>query len=227
MPQISVHQIDVMKEATWSFRDENPLWRHPKHKWYLTASFDVFPAYAHQAIYVIDTASDVQAACPPIWDVEIYLADREERARTNGHSNLYEAHSGDDEPNLGLVMLSGKRIPPHPAMTRYLVAHEYGHHVEWMTGHLRGEDRPRNGEWLDEYARMRGLDPAVVGHHGEGGSWHDSIHEIFACDFRVMVTGVEENYWPHPGIPHPTTCDQYHKLRVWWNETVEMFKSHA
>lgn len=227
MPQISVHQIDVMKESVWSFRDGKPMWRHPKHKYHLCAVFDPFPAYAHTQIYALDAASDVQAACPPLWDVEIYLADREEDARTNGHSNIYESHRDDDEPNLGFVLLSGKRIPPHPAMTKYLVAHEYGHHVEWMITHLRGGKHVRDESWLEDYAKMRGLDTGVVMHHGEGGTWHDSIHEIFACDFRIMVPRIEENYWPHPGIPHPVTCEQYHELRKWWIDTVGMFPARA
>jgi hypothetical protein len=51
-------------------------------------------------------------------------------------------------------------------------------------------------------------------HHGEGGTWHDSACEILACDFRILVTGMEAEFWPHPGIPRP---EMVPALRDWWD----------
>ena len=53
----------------------------------------------------------------------LYIANREEVARSNGHSNIIEGghYEGDEwviDPRRGLIMLSGKRVPPHPAMTK-------------------------------------------------------------------------------------------------------------
>lgn len=216
MPAISVHELDVMSESTWSFRDNAPHWQHKVHG--RSGLFDPFPAYAHDRSEVADAAYFVSGCCPPLWNVELYIANREEAGRCNGYSDIHQPTRCNtagiwvvDKP-VGVIVLSGKRVPPHPAMTRYLVAHEYGHHIEWMIGKARGQQSFHDFQFVSEYAKMRGLPDSSV-HHGEGGTWHDSAKEIFACDFRIFVCGVEEDYWPHPGVPQPK---EVRDLSEWW-----------
>jgi hypothetical protein len=69
---------------------------------------------------------------------------------------------------------------------------------------------------------VRGLEWDAVRHHGCGGTWHDALSEIVACDFRLLVLGAEPSYWPHPGIPLPHRVDG---LGAWWSETAEQLRS--
>jgi hypothetical protein len=60
--------------------------------------------------------------------------------------------------------------------------------------------RPRRCDRPHEYAQLRGCDPATP--YG-GGTWHKSPGELLANDFRILVAGVEPEFWPHPGSPTP------------------------
>lgn len=219
-PAVTVHELAVMDTATWYFRDAFalPHWYHPEHGSF-TGTFDPFPAYPHDPAIVAATVEQVAQRCPPIWNVQVWVADREEIGRSNGFSSVHDSghYEGDDyvkDTPTGLVVLSGKRVPPHPAMTRYLVAHEYGHNVEYMLSVARGAKHARNDAVITEYAALRGL-PEV--HHGSGGRWHDAASEVFACDFRLIVCGVEPEHWPHPGIPRP---DSHAGIAAWWADAL-------
>lgn len=216
MPEIHVHALDVMKEARWDFESPTPYWRHDKHQYYFTAKFDPFPAYPHDKALVEDYAETVTQRCPPLWDIDLFVADREEIGRTNAWSQVKDYR--DEQPPIGVIMMAGKRIPPHPGMTRHLVGHEFGHHVSWMLGKARGAKNTFDDPWVKEYLKLRGL-PKLANHHGNGGTWHNSVHEIFACDFRIVVCGIETEFWPHPGIPHPR--EKADKLMPWWEAAVE------
>jgi hypothetical protein len=224
MPEISVQALDVMATATWSFRDSVPTWRHSLFT--STATFDPFPAYPHPVEDVKRAAAHVGSCCPPSWNVDLFIADREEVGRSNGFSNITENshYEGDEwvqEEPTGVIMLSGKRVPPHPAVTRYLVAHEYGHNVEWMLNKARGAKTTHDEKLVEEYAQLRGMTST---HHGSGGRWHDSAHEVLACDFRILVCEVEPDYWPHPGVPRPEAVDG---LANWWTEAVDTLATNA
>lgn len=215
IPEITVRELQVMAEAEWNFRDNVPAWQWRDYR--KLATFDPFPAYPHNIDDVIEAAGYVQDCFVPKWNVELHVADREEVGRSNGFSYCHEGgrYVGDEwvkNAPTGLILLSGKRVPPHPAVTRYLVAHEYGHNVQWMIAKHKGCTSVNDTGWMDEYAEVRGLGPEHR-HHGSGGRWHDGIDEIFACDFRVLVCEVEPDYWPHPGIPYPTTV---RGLADWW-----------
>jgi hypothetical protein len=217
-PDARVHHPparDVPDAGSWSFQDSSLSCRHPKHG--SIGRFDPFPAYPHDAGVAADAAQKASQACPPLYDIEIYLPNREEVGRTNGYStNCYPRSFVDGEwvtgLPLGLIVMSGKRIPPHPAMTRYLIGHEYGHHVCWMLGKLRGATHLQDDSWLAEYAKLRGL-PDTTPPNGSGGNWHRALEEIFACDFRILILEVESEYWPHPGTARPDTVQG---LADWW-----------
>lgn len=217
-PHLTVSSLSVMENSVWTFRNGGPQW-HPKFSFTWT-NFDPFPAYPHSFVVVEEAARYIERRCLPIWNVDLYVADREEVSRSNGHSEVHEGghYEGSewvkDEPE-GLILLSGKRIPPHPAMTHYLVTHEYGHHIHFMLNHLRGK-HAQDDEPLREYLKVRGLPVEQHMHHGEGGTWHNSGHEILACDFRIVVGKVETDFWPHPGIPYPDSP----ALDEWWQAAV-------
>jgi hypothetical protein len=213
---IEIHELDVMAEADWSFNDSIPRWRHSQRG--SIATFDPFPAYPHPIGEVREAVAHVLSRWEPSWHVDLYSANREAVGRTNGFSNMHESghYEGDqwvkDEPT-GLIMMSGKRIPPHPAMTRYLVAHEYGHNVEWMINAQRGAKYAHDNTLIRAYAEMRGVGAHL--HLGEGGTWHNSAAEVFACDFRIVVCEVEVEFWPHHGIPRP---EEVQEVWDWWNQ---------
>lgn len=221
-PGITVHPLDVMSEGDWSFRDQRPRWRH--RLFGASGEFDPFPAYPHDVAIIEDSVRHVEQIAPPLWDVELFVANREEIGRSNGYSNVrdgghYESGEWVEDPRTGLIVLSGKRVPPHPAVSRYLVAHEYGHNVEWMLESLRGGKYLHGDRVVTEYAGHRGLPTPV--HAGSGGRWHDSATEIFACDFRIFACDVEAGYWPHPGVPHPHDLPQAGDLNAWWAQALD------
>lgn len=208
-------QVDTLTadQLSWQFRDGPPMFHYGQHRH--VADIDPFPGYAHELDVVIETVSQVTALWTPEWDVDLLVADREEIARSNGHSSLHETghYEGDDwikDDPRGLIFLSGKRVPPHPAMTRYLVAHEYGHNVEWMLNAAAGAKYASDETLMRSYAEMRGLPD---NHHGNGGTWHDAATEVFACDFRVLILHVELEFWPHRGVDRPGSA-----VAAWWEQ---------
>lgn len=224
MAEIRVHELRIPEQGRWAFRDSALTWCPPQRHGY-TSAFDPFPAYPHDLGHVRAAAAAASVSrCPPLWDVDVYVADREEISRSNGHSNVHEGghYEGDDwvkDTPSGMIMMGGKRIPPHPAMTRHLIGHEYGHNVAYMLNSLRGDCKhvASADPLYRDYATARGLPGSSV-HHGEGGTWHDSACEIFACDFRVMVLRAETEYWPHPGITRP---EEVPALWEWWSNALE------
>jgi hypothetical protein len=222
VPRITVEPLDVLDGAAWDFRTGEPTWNHPLFG-AGRAHWDPFPAYPHDIGAAQTAAAAVERVCPPLWDVHLFAADREDTGRTNGFSYLhsrdrYDPDTGDwvKTAPAGLIMLGGKRLPPHPAVTAYLVGHEYGHHVEWMINQARGARRANDETTAHQYQETRCLPPSVL-HHGAGGTWHDAIAEIIACDFRVLVCGIETGYWPHPTIPRP---EHVPGLASWWDQAL-------
>lgn len=211
-------------ERTWPrFRPPVPSVR------YVSMAADPFPAYAHRVNDLELTAHAVERAYPLPEEFRPWyvLSPWEDPGRTN--ASTHREFDYDAEPPEGVeerewrsqrpwtswILFGAKRIPPHPAMTRYLAAHEYGHVVNYWLERRAGIDE--GGQDLDdEYRAVRGL--AAPTHYG-GGTWHLAVGELIANDFRVLVTGVEADYWPHPGIERP---ERVAGLDAWWAEAVLM-----
>jgi hypothetical protein len=207
-----------MAEARWEFRDNDALtWREPGTG-RTVARFDPFPCYPHDWTAADRELAAVAARWPLPWDLNVWLADRETISRTNGFSCLARDHTRrddeDDDGPAGTIVLNGKRIPPHPAVTRYLIGHEYGHHAQWSINWRNGAPYACTGDAAREYAKIRNLPDSAL-EHADGGRWHASVHEIMACDFRVLVCEIEPDYWPHPGTCPPHMAEG---LQAWWDE---------
>lgn len=179
---------------------------------------DPFPCYPHSPFLVEKHAHCVEA----LWSLDIdpmyYLPKFEDVGRTNATTYFHEDWSLEHPAKVEtFFVLSGKRTPPHTAMTEYLVYHEYGHAVqrqiqtEWS---IKDEDH-----LLTEYAALRKSD-LETGYGG--GRWHKATAEIFANDFRIIVCGVQPEFWPHPETSHPSKCWE---IPLWWhNEKLRMLE---
>lgn len=205
-----VHALAGEAAYDWSFADGGCSFDLGRP--HAMVRLDGFPGYAHDPALVHSTAAQVLEVWPPAGDLTYWLPDREVVGRANGFA---ERLWSDGRSNWSAhIVLSGKRTPLHPGMTRFLVAHELGHHVEWWLERARGLEED---EIRQDYCALRGLEY----HRATGGRWHSAIGEIFADDFRLLVAGVELEHWPHPGIerPGPAEVD-------WWAEALADWTHH-
>jgi len=163
---------------------------------------DPFPCYGHYSSLVYTVGHRVEAAFPIGFPPQYYLPEFEGPGRTNGFAQKGDvwAEGGKRAGFEPIIILWGKRIPPHPAMTRYLVAHEYGHVVRWWIEHKRGMKDESVTDFDREYMALR--PGSTCGIYG-GGHWHHDAGELIANDFRICVAGIEREFWPHPGFDHP------------------------
>lgn len=219
-------ELVAHQPLTWPFRGEPEV--DCGH--YRRIKVDPFPAYAHDEALVRAELDKVDVFLPPRHRTTFYLLDHEETSRTNGCSWTDRDYSAEKLPDgsapvVNGTILSAKRIPPHPAMTRYLVWHEYAHHIQDWLQEARGF--PLSGhEVLDEYMLLRGY-TRPEGHGGYGGgTWHAEPGEVFANDFRAFVAGVETEYWPHPGVPRveDLTGVPRWSLRGWWTHNLNLLR---
>lgn len=209
---VNVRAADIR----WSFEGTaEPNFATKDGDYARSVAVDPFPCYAHDEPTVRAVAHTVAAKFPMDLTVSFYLPEYEATGRTNGWCSFGSYYDREVPEGRafkafdGTIMLSGKRIPIHPAMTRYLVAHEYGHVVqrwlEWISG-----EKESAKSLIKDYAKLRGVESPK--HYG-GGTWHASIGEMFANDFRILVCGVETEFWPHPGFARP---EQLPLIVEWW-----------
>jgi hypothetical protein len=217
-----LHKI-VLKgheDLVWRFENAAPQvdFEHFGHG---SVTVDPFPCYAHDISRVRNCADLVTKAFPITWPVTFYVLSNEVTGRTNAFAqgnafdyNVKQDIDGEPEHYIRApyIVMSGKRIPIMPSMTRYLVAHEYGHIVEdWIAK----QRKQRDSELLADYAKLRGIGfPKSYG----GGTWHATPGEIFANDFRILITKQETEFWPHPcARPEDSLA-----VIGWWEKAKEL-----
>jgi len=198
---------------------------HPRsHK------IDPYPCYTHDIELVKSLVNECVGAFPLTGTrTAYYVLSHEDIERVNGTTfcdSLYKGKAreafcqcGCDRkvefyPLATYVVLSGKRTPIHPAMTRYLVCHEYGHMVWNHVSRMLNYSESDESKLYDLYMRLRGVTDYVKRY--TGSKWHRNPGEIVANDFRLIFTNQEREFWPHD-IPHPEETP----IVDWWREVHE------
>lgn len=200
--------VHIAKDIRWGFEDQNPHLQIGSG-WGTRVNVDPFPCYPHDRKLVTECLMKTVRSS---WDVgvQVFIGHYENLGRSNAFAieNQHNYVEGKGYTKIEpTIFLQGKRIPPHPAVTRYLIAHEYGHCVQWFIERKLGL---KQGELREPYRKLRKLKD--VKHYG-GGTWHKSPGEIFADDFRILICGAETEYWPHGDIKFPTSGSPVGK---WW-----------
>ena len=101
-------------------------------------------------------------------------------------------------------------------MTRYVIPHEYGHTIQHWLERCMGL---KNEELEPIYADMRGLKHSDA--YG-GKNWDGNTGEVLANDFRIVVCGLESEFWPH-SVKHP---DKLKTIKKWWNKHIKKYARH-
>lgn len=213
-------EVFVQDKLEWSFSNNYPR-LYTGHYW---EQVDPTPCEGHDKELVESLLPTVEKAFPmdPRFAPNFYLLKFETEARVNGWTTRVWDYKADEEENgeklwKGVIALSGKRTCIHPAMTRYLVGHEYGHVLHYYL--LRALNIKETGDHQDavykDYADVRGIE--LNGDYGPG-NWSTNIGEIFANDFRILLTGLETEFWPHKHVARP---EEVPHLLGWWLEQKE------
>lgn len=199
-------RVKLIKDTdiNWDWDGNYPYYytRTPNSKYGGTyVKFDPFPCYAHDYNLIIKEIEKVEKLFPVEFETFYFIFPFESIGRTNGQASTNIIEYENREKNKkstwdGVIDFFGKRIPPHPGMTRYLVSHEYSHIIDnWICREMGLE---QNG--LDkEYAKLRNI--PYDDKYG-GRKWHSNIGEIIANDIRIVIFNTETEFWPHD-CKHP------------------------
>jgi hypothetical protein len=175
-----------------------------------TEYIDPFPCYHHDRDLVIAEAKKAEAAFPLGSPPHYFILPFDTTSYTNGWASYERVWNyGGKDINLLVpwIGLSGKRIVLHPAMTKYLVAHEYGHCVQYWIEYRTGIKQKSPSSFEREYANIRGI---TCNRDYGARKWHRNIREIIVNDFRIIMTGAEVDFWPHE-VDHPLNCKAIQK----------------
>lgn len=181
---------------------------------------DPFPCYEHDRFLVNDHLQHVVNCLPLEMDVNIHTLAYDTPHRVNAFAELIPVDGAvPPGPRDGRIVMMGKRTPIHPAVTKYLVAHEYGHLVQRAI-ETRAGLKEHGFAPIYQNLRCMGEESRTYG----GGTWHLDPGELFANDFRLLVCRSEVSFWPHLDVPRPETLPQ---IALFWEGVVREYKQHA
>ena len=191
-------------ELNWDFSSKNPTFKlvTPNCKYpSWIQGVDVKPAYTHNLELVEKEVEKVEKLFPIKFKPYYFINPFDTESRTNGYADKNTIYNDNERTTFdSIVVLHGKTIPIHPAMTRYLIAHEYGHCVDNWICYCKNYASEKSVTQFDiEYAKIRRVE--LSSDYGPG-KWHKNIGEIIANDFRICVCNSEPEFWPHE-IEHP------------------------
>lgn len=224
-------------EVIWPFKG-NPHFSHKApYGWGRNIEIDPFPTTVTDVKIVEERVPVIESKFPIGTILQWVILPHEVMERSNAWANYdYLYCDNTEEGSLiqkkhkmtGLVVFSGKRGNIHPAMTRFLVAHEYGHQVDyWINALMKAEEDSRDEDLFHKrYAEVRGLEFKDDTNYG-GGNYHDSLVEIIADDFRIVMGETDPDFYQHSCV-NPLDCPSiiqyWNDLRnkygfdIWWPE---------
>lgn len=204
-----VHErVIEVRSPSWSFHSPHPFLHVGQKESPIAVQVAAAPSYPHSRGVVTKLLEELERAFPLPRPLRVYLPHFDGVNGTNGvtYDASPEAHPGAiGQP---VMVLFGKATPIHPAVTRYLMAHEYGHAVADLLARLAGS----KGRLLAGYLELREL-PRAAPAYGPG-TWHLDPEEILANDFRLLVARQELEFWPHPDTQRP---EELPALVAWWS----------
>src|SRR5688572_29589540 len=159
-------RITEVKELKWGPEQPKPFFHagqgaHPRYRGAMY--LDSRPCYPHNRVLVEELLAEVEKAFPvarpPLVYLPHYDADLATRNAATFQQNLYEEPQDEHgrTQTRSLIILYGKGTPIHPAMTRYLVAHEYGHAVAEVLAYDWANNHDPRVTFMRHYAELRGL----------------------------------------------------------------------
>lgn len=212
-------EVIALTEPGYGFDDAGPAYSLAfDGSWGRPEKVDPAPCYAHDIDAVRAELAHLQRVAPVPVPLGIFVLSHEMLGRTNAwcsEDRVYDREDATKSHPIGIIALSGKRIPIHPAITRYVVAHEYGHFVDAFITRHRGL---KSTDIRTEYQRLVRPDGSFS--YGPG-KWHQAIGELFANDFRILVAKREPEFWPHPGVSRPE--DNLAAIG-WWSKVRDEFE---
>lgn len=210
------------ENAIWHFDDKPKyMYKRHDHEWWYQQYFDPFPCYSHNRELVIELAQMAESLFPIKFKPYYFLLPNDTSGRTNGwadRNNNWDDNEKNGEqsgfrPN---ITLAGKVIPLHPAMTKYLLAHEYSHCVDYWIQYKMGIKDDHVSQFDKDYANLRDIE--CCDEYG-GLRWHKNIGEIIANDIRICIFNAEIDFWPHD-CQHPLKNP---KIANFWKEMKEKY----
>jgi len=209
--------INIAPESIeWSFHSKDPSITVKLGSSYSIHYVDPFPCYSHSLELVTKEVKYIESIVKLPNPVHYFLSPFECTSRTNGQASDYVDYETDTPTPY--IMLWGKRVCLHPAMTRYLVAHEFGHCMDYALQRKMGELGKNFRKFYAENIRKI---PFFDGYGA--GKWHKSTSEIIANDIRVSLLRREIEFWQHE-VPHP---DEKPEIAAYWQSINESWFSKS
>jgi hypothetical protein len=191
---------------------------------------DPFPCTPHDKALLERYQQRIEEIFPIGTLLQWVIVPFEVDTRTNAWASSTHLYSSDEQDRItkthkleGQIVMSGKRTIIHPAMTKYLVAHEYGHQVDyWISKCMQEQMEDGTGSsdtdvFRKKYAAFRGVEFSFD--YG-GGRWKNNIQEIIADDFRIAMGGTDVDFFVHDKVPHPLTDN---KVLDYWTELKDQY----